>query len=193
MQATPQERICVERVFEQFDRITPNHQQLHMMETAKQAEAKSTFKFGQMVRVCRPSGFSIKEMKSLPHDHSDPKQHFNSRVMGWDFLGRILVATQIHSNPHCSEWPWTEDMVTACEDDVADWVGMSPMNIGAKFLFTWELRGFDWNKAGDEVPGVIKAAHIKQGDWQIWYAKPDGMWITRVLNESHMRLYEANV
>ncbi len=178
------ERIRVETNFEDLMRMPPEHRAAAIRSIEEKAEEKSIFRKHQLVRACLSPGFSLTE-GPLPHDHDDPEQHFDSRVIGWDCFGRIEIATVIHNNPHCSEWCWSEDMVHPREDE--DWAESSPFKISQEISFIWELSGFWEDKAlGNKVDAVLQGPHIEPGDWLVLYEKPCGDWITRVLNEQQM-------
>ncbi len=169
-------------------------------QTKKEAEAASRFKLGQIVRVCRnlsfslnpsPTGLSDVLIPTEPHDHSDPEQHFYSRVVGWDCLGRIEVATSYGDNPHCSDWPWDEHTLEARYGP--DWVEVSTFRSGMAVYYTYELIGFSGNTVGRDTEARLIVPHIQKGDWIVSYPRQDcGSWITRVLNESQMRLERAS-
>ncbi len=154
-----------------------------------EAEARSAFKLGQLVRTCNSPGISlVGGLSELPHDHNDPKQHSNTRVVGWNSFGEIEVATAYGSNPHCCEWPHSENKMIPCED--TDWATQSPRKRGEKVSYVWELRGF-WEAdkhVGEVVPAILVVPHIKEGDWIVQYRKPADkeLWITRVINEEQM-------
>ncbi len=146
---------------------------------------ENSFKIGQIVRVCQSPGLLLKTMELMPHNHDDPKEHFDSRVLGYDSMGRILIATRLGNNPHCSEWPWSENMVHPRTDE--DWLESSSFQAEKKISFIWELPGFwDDEFLGRKVPGILRVAHIEPGDWVIAYEKPNRTWNTRVLNERQM-------
>lgn len=178
------ERVRIETNFDALMSMSSEDRAATIRRIEEEAEAKSAFKKHQLVRVCRSPGFSL-TTGPMPHDHSDPEQHFDSRVMGWDSFGRIEVATVIYDNPHRSEWCWSEDMVHPRED--IDWAEASSFKIGQEISYIWELRGFGEDKAlGKKVNAVLRGPHIESGDWLVLYEKPSGDWITRVLNERQM-------
>ena len=178
------ERVGVETRFDALMSMNPEYRASAIRNIMERAEAASTFKKHQLVRVCRHPGFSLTE-GPLPHDHDNPEQHFNSRVMGWDCFGRIEVATVIGSNPHRSGWCWQEDMVHPRED--VDWAETSLFKIGQKISYIWELRGFWENRAlGMRVKAVLLGPHIEPGDWLVLYENSSSDWVTRVLNERQM-------
>ncbi len=154
-----------------------------------EAEAQSAFKLGQLVRTCNSPGISlVGGLSELPHDHNDPKQHSNTRVVGWNSFGEIEVATSYGSNPHCCKWTHSESKMIPCED--ADWATQSLRKRDEKVSYVWELRGF-WeadNHVGEVVPAILVVPHIKEGDWIVRYAKPHKRhdWIIRVINEKQM-------
>ena len=149
-----------------------------------EAEKKSRFKKGQLVRLCHSPGISlVGGIKALPHDHSNPQQHSNSRVLGWDCFGGIMVAIGYGTNPHCGECTWTDDMVRPRKG--ADWKKNSAFKPGMKLTFKWDQSGWDHRKIGDVTRAVLVEAHVKQGDWFVEYEKSDGSWITRVVNERY--------
>jgi hypothetical protein len=169
-------------------------------ETKREAEASSRFKLGQLVRACRdldftfnPNATSPEELLVVtnPHDHNDPDQHFYSRVVGWDCLGRIEVAMSYHDNPHNCEWAWSED--TLQERPGPDWAEVSKFRVGMTVFYTYELTGFSGNTIGWETEARLIVPHIQKGDWIVEYPREDsGMWITRVLNERQMRTERAS-
>lgn len=153
----------------------------------QEAEEKSAFKINQLVTACRSQGLSLVTGEHAPHDHSDSTQHFQTRVTGWDSLGRICVATEITDNPHCSSWPWLNDWLEPLEiwdwytgrnDDRITW------SIGSEVEFVWELSSWH-ERLGERCPAILQGPHIQYGDWIVSYRKPENRnsWITRVLNE----------
>lgn len=181
------DRLHVEGKLAQLERMSPHGMRLAIRQIQKEAEEQSPFKKGQLVRACTSPGFSLVEMDHLPHDHNDPKQHFDTRVMGWDTFGRIQVATPKGTNPHGCENAWGDDKLAPRDDQ--DWVQYSKYKPGMRFFFIWELYGFDCWPPGTEIRGVIEAPHILFGDWRIRYPRDPSRksWITRVLNEGQMR------
>ncbi len=167
-----------------------------------EAEASSTFKRHQMVRACRSTGMKMVDgfWQDMGHDHDNPDHHFDTRVVGWDTFGRIQVATEITNNPHCSEWCWSDDLLTprsgwdwfADREDDRIW-----QKVGSPIFFMWEEPGWktgfskfldaDHYAVGDTVRAELVGPHIHYGDWIVRYekAKKD-LWITRVLNERQM-------
>lgn len=167
---------------------------------SREAEVASTFKLGQLVRVCQSLGATLNRNPSsvddvlipYPHDHSDPAQHFLSRVVGWDCLGRIEVATNYGDNPHCCDWPWGEDHLE--ERYGPDWAEGSAFKIGQHVFYDYELTGFSGNTIGRETEAKLIVPHTQPGDWIVKYPREDsGYWITRVLNERQMRLERKGV
>jgi len=183
MAAFVAERIRVESDLDALMSMTPEDRTATIDRIKQEAEAKSAFKKHQLVRACQSPGFSLTE-GPLPHNHDDPKQHFDSRVVGWDSFGRIQIASRIYGNPHCSEGPWSENMIHSRDDD--DWAGSSTFKIELDISFEWEHNGWP-ERLGRVTPAVLKGPHIELGDWLILYEKPCGMWIPRVLNEQYMR------
>ena len=158
----------------------------------KEGEEKSPFKRGQLVRVCQSPGMRyVSETKSwegIPHNCEDPAEHWNSRVIGWDCFGRTTIATR-DNNPHCGEWPYGDDCLTALPMD-EDWAKDSKFAIGQRVEYVWELVGF-WeadNFLGKRVPAILLCPHIDYLDWWVTYEKAEepGFWIHRVLNERQM-------
>ena len=188
MNALIEDRKKIEAVFEEL-MAPPSELGREIARLEAIAASKSRFKLGQRVRVCQSPGLSlVGGIHALPHDHDDPDQHWNSRVVGWDHLGRIEIATQYGDNPHCCEWPYGEDTLTLIEDD-DDWVEKSSLKPDMKVCFKWELPGFfNCPRVGATTPALIRTAHIEVGDWIVRYRKPSGYWITRVLNEKLMSL-----
>jgi len=165
---------------------SPEDRSAAIAEIQKLAEEASRFKKGQLIRARSPAGLSlVGGIHEIPHESDDPSQYFNSRVLGWDCLGRIDIATGYGDNPHCGHWPWSDDMLFP--RDEKDWAEKSAYKPGAKVVFEWDLEGFDWGKKGALHRAVLLVPHIEIGDWYVEYEKPDGSWITRVLNEKSMR------
>lgn len=168
--------------------------------TKREAEAASPFKIGQLVRVCRSLGATLKPHPTgpddvlipYPHDHSDPEQHFYSRVMGWDCLGRIEVATSYGDNPHCGEWCWSEDKLVPRYGP--DWAEGSKFKPDMVVYYTWDDdRDFFKIRPGMEIEAIIEMPHIQPGDWRVRYDNTSSGYITRVLNEKQMRLTRSNL
>lgn len=167
--------------------------------TKKEVGASSRFKLGQLVLVCQHLSFSLNSnatcqedvlVPTHPHDHSDPAQHFYSRIVGWDCLGRIEVATSYGDNPHCCDWCWSEDMLQPMYGP--DWAEGSKFQSDMTVYYTYELAGFSGNTVGRETEARLVVPHIKKGDWIVSYPREDsGTWIPRVLNEKQMRLKRA--
>lgn len=177
------ERMRVEAHMDQLSTM-PADAQLALTERIKKdAEAKSAFKMSQLVRVCRSPGFSLETMTHLPHDHDDPSQHFDSRVMGWDSFGRIEIALTIHDNPHNSKWCWIDHMISLREAE--DWAESSTFKADQEISFVWEHPKWP-DRLNRLTLAVLRGPHIEPGDWLVLYEKPCGMWITRVLNERYM-------
>lgn len=158
-----------------------------MERVSAEAEASSRFKRGQRVRVCQTPGLSfVGGIHHLPHDHNDPKQHWDSRVVGWNSFGEIEIAIPYGDNPHSCEWPYGEDCLTLI-DEGKDWVEKSNFKPHMKVCYEWDLTGFGEDaRLGVTTPAIILTPHIEVGDWIVSYPKLDGMWITRVLNEKQM-------
>ena len=165
---------------------SPEDRSAAIAEIQKLAEEASRFKKGQLIRARRPAGLSlVGGIHEIPHESDDPSQYFNSRVLGWNTMGDLEIAVSYGDNPHCGEWPWTENMLAP--RDETDWAEKSAYKPGAKVVFEWDLEGFDWGKKGALHRAVLLVPHIEIGDWYVEYEKPDGSWITRVLNEKLMR------
>lgn len=180
------ERIATEAKLANLLRLEEKSRRKVIQQIQAEAEAKSSFKKWQLVRVCRPGALILATGESEERPESDPYKYFNSRIMGWDMFGRIEVATPIYDNPHCSNWCWTEDRITPRKHK--DWAKRSAFEIGQEISYLWELSGFSENTSiGKRLKAVIEGPHIKRGDWLIRYEKPvSKWWITRVLNEKQM-------
>ena len=151
-----------------------------------EAEKKSRFKKFQLVRACRSPGISlVGGMHHMPHDHNDPNQHFDSRVLGWSCFGDIEIATNYGDNPHCGESTWRDEMLNPREGD--DWALRSSFKPEMHVTFEFEFEGFYESKKGDVYPAILIAPHNEPGDWYVRYRKPNGYCITRVLNEKLMQ------
>lgn len=166
------------RLLEALEGVSNREEILARLE--KDAEAKSPFKIFQLVRVCIHWG---------PHDNNDQEYHHDSRVIGWDFMGRAILAIPFDNllppNPHCYECSYRDDEVNP--RDGQDWVGTSKFKVGMEITFEWELTGFGMGM-GVRLLATIEAPHIKMGDWVISYPKEYGGRNNRVLNESQMSL-----
>ncbi len=190
------EKITVSSIAEQMSRknemlgnfmsMTPEDRCRAIARVKAEAEKSSRFKKGQLVRLCRSPGISlVGGMKALPHNHSDQSQHSDSRVLGWSCFGDLMVAVSYGTNPHCGDWTWTDAMVQPYEG--LDWKRASTFKPGMELTFKWDKPGW-WEgmkKIGDATRAVLVEAHIKPGDWFAEYEKPDGNYITRVINERY--------
>lgn len=189
MNAFIKERTQIENAFATLMSLPEDKRSAEIKRIQEEAEAASKFKKGQMVRACQSPGFSLVTMDSLPHNHNDPEQHFNSRVLGWDCFGRIDIAIGYGTNPHCSNWCWSDDALTPLEEE--DWVVKSLFKPNMHVVFDWDLPGFgeEFGANGRVVPAILIAPHIKEGDWFVLYQKASGGWITRVVNERILRIF----
>ena len=172
--------------------MSPEDRDERIRQIKAEAEKDSPFKRGQLVRLCHSPGISlVGGIHALPHDHTDLNQHSDSRVLGWDCFGGLMVAVSYGTNPHCGECTWTNEHVQPHESP--DWKDGSVFKPGMELTFKWDLPG-RWNnnqQVGDVFSAVLIEAHMKQGDWFVKYEKPDGSWITRVVNE-HFFVPNAN-
>lgn len=155
-----------------------------------EAEGASPFKLHQRVRACRPRSIDLRTGERQ-HECDDPDQHFETRVVGWDSLGRIEVALDTRgTNPHCYSWCWTDEGLTALSgyDWFADGEHVRPLRaVGDKVFFMWEEPGWTEQSVGDTIPAVLQHPHIHYRDWIVLYRVPsDGRWIRRVVNEMQM-------
>lgn len=159
----------------------------------QEAEAASPLKLHQRVRACKSSGLNlVTGGPATVHDCNDPAQHFDTRVVGWDSLGRIEVAIDTRgSNPHCHSWCWTDAKLVALAGYDwfnSDYPSAPPLrSVGDKVFFMWEEPGWTEQSVGDTIPAVLQHPHIQYRDWIVRYRVPtDGRWISRVVNEMQM-------
>lgn len=160
----------------------------------KLAEEESQFKRGQLIRACRHLSVSFNPnptcqddvlVPTNPHDHNDPEQHFWSRVMGWDCMGRIEIAIPYGDNPHCCDWCWSEDMLE--ERPGPDWADASKFKPNQVVYYTWDSGDFFDIRRGMEIRAILDLPHIQPGDWRVRYDNTSSGPITRVVKESQMR------
>lgn len=165
--------------------------QERIAEIRKEAEAASPFKLHQRVRACQNKSLNLITGERI-HDCDDPEQHFLTRVVGWDSLGRIEVALDTRgSNPHCYSWCWSDHMLTPVEG--YDWFTQDDPHprlrrVDEKVFFMWEEPGWEREQpVGSIIPAVLVSPHIARRDWIVSYEVPsDKRWITRVVNEMQM-------
>ena len=126
----------------------------------------SRFRLGQRVRV-------------IPHDCSDPKLHWESRVTGWsDFHRMVDIATRWRwgdprgDNPCSAEWVYGDDSLTPLEGAGPDWADTSRYAPGARVRFRWDNREHLHYRDRTLLTGVVEAAHIHPGDWQCTFVVP---------------------
>ncbi len=152
-----------------------------------EAQERSSYKIGDRVRACRSPGIIHTEdgWKNIPHDHSNPDQHFDSRVLGWDTLGRIKIALP-DRNPHSAAWCWDEKSLTLISDG-EDWATQSTFHPEMQVSFLWQEPDFGI-RFGTLLHATLVAPHLNEGEWWIKYQRRDGGYNTRVLHEERMIL-----
>lgn len=148
---------------------------------------KDGFKVGQRVRVHQSAGIKLHDgwMEEIPHDCSDPSQHWESRILGWsEYHDMPLIATRFRGvrapladNPCHTEWPYTGktlDILT--EGD--DWIQDSDVCINDIIRFKWEDAGDLHYKNGTILTARVLAPHIESGDWYVAFKVPEskGGW-----------------
>jgi len=175
------------------------------------------FKLGQRVLVHQLGGlksveYEIKPIigppethsrfEPIPHDCSDPKGHWVSRVIGWsDFHHMPKIATSTGTvsgkkNPNHCEWPYGEDCLTLLDEaqeypvekpwDEKDWALSSSVKIGDTIQFVWP-NDIHFPK-GDVVSGSVIVPHIESEDWYVGVVVPDEWLFHIVVNESEFKL-----
>ncbi len=167
-----------------FDDLSP-----WMAKREKEFEESSPFKKGQRVRVCQAPNLSVMgklRLRPLPHNHNDPTQHWESRVIGWNCLGQVVVAMPYGSNPHFCSWSYLETSLSPLPEG-DDWLERSAYKPGSSITFAWDLIGFPPWSRGEKVSATVSAAHINCGDWIIEYPRDKNeTMVIRVLNEKQM-------
>jgi len=168
---------------------------------------------GQRVLVHQLGGLKSSDSGwiGIPHNCSDPKMHWVSRVVGWsDHHNTPIIATSTGTvsgkkNPNHCEWPYGEEHLTLLDEsqeypiekpwDEKDWAESSSVKIGDTIQFSWP-NDIHFSK-GAVVSGNVIVPHIESGDWYVGVVIPDPKTTTQtsltgwtfhiVVNESEMQ------
>lgn len=170
-------------------RMSPEDRAVAAQQIIDAAAAKSKFNKFELVRVCLSPGVSlVGGLKALPHDHKDPEQHLDTRIMGWNMYAETMIACEYGDNPHLGK-------STACEKNIRrrkgdDWFKNSTFKPDQGVTYVWDQDQFgpEFGKPGQPLRAQLISPHLRQGDWYVIYEKANGDWINRVLNESQMTL-----
>ena len=161
----------------------------------------SRFSLGQRVLVHQHGGLDLSEthrygfagIKRIPHDCSDPRLHWASRVTGWSGFHRMVeIATLFRypgGNPCSAEWVYGDDSLTPLDDGTPDWVATSRYAVGARVRFRWDCPHHLHYRHETALCAVVEAAHVDPGDWVCTFVAPGtgvyGAWrFMIVVNES---------
>ncbi len=145
------------------------------------------FKPGQLVTVHQHSGLLIgNQIHDGGHDCSDPSQHWKSRVLYYrhDYDGLPVIAIEA-KNPNHAEWPYTDDVLTACDDE--DWAPASKYKPGDKVFFRMFQKNHSQYPEGKMIEARILQPHIEEGDWYLEFPTKDGWEFNMVVNEWRFR------
>lgn len=127
---------------------------------------------------------------SVPHNCSEPAQHWKSRLLGYDSYGRPVIATSAAKNRCHASWPYTDDSLTALDDGTTDWVLQSNFRTGQTIFFTLDINTPQY-QAGTRLEGLLEAPHIEPGDWYVSFPTPDGWRFKMVMPESQLESNQA--
>ncbi len=147
------------------------------------------FEIGQRVLVHQSGGMTcINDVwHSVPHNCSEPAQHWKSRVLSYDSYGRPVIATSAEKNPCHAEWPYTDDSLTELNDGTTDWVLQSSFTAGQIVHFTLDTSTPQY-AAGTRLEAVLEVPHIEVGDWYVSFPTPDGWRFKMVVPESRLEM-----
>ncbi len=139
---------------------------------------------GDRVLVHQTPGltFTDQGLVPMPHDCSDPDQHWESRYLFDDCMGRPVIATGAERNPCHAEWPYDHESLTPITDGV-DWAKESQYTIGMEVSFKLDEATPQYPE-GAELRGTIISPHIEPNEWYIGFPTPEGWIFNRVVKES---------
>lgn len=145
------------------------------------------FRLGERVLVHQSPRIFLRDrgvdgIRLREHDCSDPAQHWESRVLGWDNWHECpIIATPAERNPCHADWPFTERALSSLVGP--DWTTDSLFEPGDVIKFIWNNRNNLHYDYGTLLEAKIEVAHIAPGDWYVGFPVPAGWTFHMALNE----------